>query len=419
MGLAVLTKGPVGFLLPCAAIGLYLLVMSDRQPLSEDFGWKRPLQSARELAWQTVCLFAPRKFWNAFVSMKPWILIATVCAVALPWYVAVSLKTDGAWLSGFLGQHNLGRFTSAMEGHRGPIFYYVPVILVGFFPWSVVLPACLLESWRCSRSQEPDHRGVTFLLGWTAVYVVFFSLAQTKLPNYVLPCYPAMALLTARAVVRWSEGTIQVPNWVPRLGLGSLIAVGGILAIALPVFSHYFLPGYAALGIIGILPLFAGGLAWWWTRQEQRQRALQTLGVGAVGLMLAVFAGTVPWISRAQESPLIGRAAAGMTRGNGQIATYRYFAPNLPFYAKQRVERLKEPEEVSDLLAGPNEVVLCLKAEDYPELADTLGDRLVVQQKIDRFLRNEPILILTKKPVAANENGRTKLVSQPDGIRIR
>jgi len=419
MGLAVLTKGPVGFLLPCAAIGLYLLVMSDRQPLSEDFSWKRPLTSGRELARQTMYLFAPRRFWNALLSMKPWILVATVCAIALPWYIAVSLKTEGAWLSGFWGQHNLGRFTSSMEGHRGPIFYYIPVILVGFFPWSVVLPACLLESWRCSRSQERDHRGATFLLCWATVYVVFFSIAQTKLPNYVLPCYPALALLTGRAIVRWSEGTIRVPHWVPRLGLGSLIAVGGLLAVGLPVFSHYYLPGYAALGGIGLLPLLAGGAAWWRTRQEQRRRALQILGVGAVGLMVVIFTWSVPWISQAQESPLIGRAAGGMTGGSGQIATYRYFAPNLPFYAEQRVERLQEPEQVSDLLAGSDDVVLCLKAEDYPELARSLNGSLVVRQKIDRFLRNEQILIVTKKPSAAANSDRTKLASGPAETRVQ
>ena len=114
--------------------------------------------------------------------------------------------------------------------------------------------------------------------------------------------------------------------------------------------------------------------------------------------MLVVFAWTVPWISQAQESPQVGRASAEFSEGTGTIATYRYFAPNLPFYAEQRIERLKEPQEVRELLAGSDDIVLCLKAEDYQELADKLGDEFVVQQKIDRFLRNEEILIVTKKP---------------------
>lgn len=412
MGLAVLTKGPVGFLLPCAVIGLYLLVMSDRQPLSQELSWKKPLKTCRELGWQSLCLFAPRRFAGALLSMKPWILIATVCAVALPWYIAVSLQTDGAWLNGFLGQHNLGRFTSAMEGHRGPVFYYVPMILAGFFPWSVILPASLLESWRCSKSTEPDHRGTTFLLCWAAVYIVFFSIAQTKLPNYVLPCYPAIALLSARAVVRWSEGAIHVPNWITRLGLGSLIAVGGLLTIALPVFSHFFLPGYAALGGIGLLPLLAGCTAWRWTRQEKRERALKVLGLGAVGLMVVIFACTVPWISQAQESPQIGRASREFSTGTGSIATYRYFAPNLPFYAKQRVERFQKPEDLQAWIDDSEEIVLCLKAKNYQEIAETLGDSFVVQKKIDRFLRNEEILIVTKKPAVDSELDRPRITRQ-------
>jgi hypothetical protein len=140
------------------------------------------------------------------------------------------------------------------------------------------------------------------------------------------------------------------------------------------------------------------------------------LGVGAIGLMVVIFTWSVPWISQAQESPLIGRAAGRMNRGSGQIATYRYFAPNLPFYAKQRVERLKEPEEVSALLAGSEEVVLCLKAEDYAELTDALRDNLVVQQKVDRFLRDEQILILTRKPSTTVDTGGTRLAADPEEI---
>jgi 4-amino-4-deoxy-L-arabinose transferase-like glycosyltransferase len=98
MAFAVLAKGPVGVLLPSVVIGFFLYAFA--------------------------VVHRPR-------------FVVCVAVIALPWYVTVGLKTNGAWLEGFLGQHNLGRFLKPMEGHHGPVLYYPIAMLIGFFPWSV------------------------------------------------------------------------------------------------------------------------------------------------------------------------------------------------------------------------------------------------------------------------------------------
>src|SRR5262249_43598164 len=148
--------------------------------------------------------------------------------VALPWYVWIGAETKTDFLRGFFLTHNLGRFLSPMENHRGPVFYYVLAFVVGFAPWSAFFGlACWYSAgeWKRAKAAEkrssvlPDAGGFgscagvlpqahAFLWCWIAVTFIFFSLAATKLPNYILPLYPPAALLTARFLDCWRRGVV-------------------------------------------------------------------------------------------------------------------------------------------------------------------------------------------------------------------
>src|SRR5690606_29182699 len=110
MGLAALAKGPVGFLLPCAVIGQFRLLMRlpDDRPRSVTY-----LQRLQALLRP----FAPRHFAATLWSMRPLPLIAVVTVVAGPWYWAVGAATQGEFLRQFLLVHHVQRATQAMEGH--------------------------------------------------------------------------------------------------------------------------------------------------------------------------------------------------------------------------------------------------------------------------------------------------------------
>jgi 4-amino-4-deoxy-L-arabinose transferase-like glycosyltransferase len=176
-GLAVLAKGPVGLVLPLTVVGLFLI-------------WERQLRRLLD-----------RRLLGGVV-----LFVLT----AAPWYIWVVLETKGQWLRGFWLKHNQGRFLGAMENHSGPVVYYLLVLIIGLAPWSVFLGAALWESWRRLRAlaagPTPDPEpadepraltpaAVRFLYCWVVVYLVFFSLARTKLPNYILPLYPALAVM--------------------------------------------------------------------------------------------------------------------------------------------------------------------------------------------------------------------------------
>ncbi len=204
-GVAVLAKGPVGLLLP-ATIGFLFLA------------WRWKL--GRLMSWRLVTSFL------------------VFLAVAAPWYVWVGVVTKGAWTAGFWNTHNVGRFTGAMESHSGSFFYYAPTLLLGCAPWCVFFAPTawytLRQTWARSpeapvmekMTRRDERPALQFLLCWITVFFVFFSFSGTKLPNYILPLYPAAALLTARFLDQWRRGEIRPPVWVIGLSLVCLALIG-------------------------------------------------------------------------------------------------------------------------------------------------------------------------------------------------
>src|SRR4051794_1512574 len=162
-GLGVLAKGPIGFVMPAAVAFVFLL-------------WQRQLKYL--LTWRVL------------------LLLLGVVLVAAPWYALVAAETKGAWVAGFLNKHNVRRATEAMEGHSGPFYYYLPVLLLGLLPWSIFLVGIARHAWRrlCDGGED-EKAAVRLLAVWFLSYVVLFTVVRTKLPNYVLPAYPAAALL--------------------------------------------------------------------------------------------------------------------------------------------------------------------------------------------------------------------------------
>lgn len=178
LGFAVLTKGPVGLVLPGLTIMAFLLYLG--------------------------------RFWSVFLEAKPWTGAVLFAGITVPWYVLVILAHGKTYLDTFFGYHNYDRFTGVVNGHAAPIYFYIPVILVGFIPWSLYLPAAIarlklhhIKNWR----QQPRHAHLSiFAIAWFASIFVFFTIAVTKLPSYTLPLLPAAAILVA---LLWSQMLLE------------------------------------------------------------------------------------------------------------------------------------------------------------------------------------------------------------------
>lgn len=348
LGMAVLAKGPVGIVLPAAVLGMYLLVQRLPARGTENVrGWNRLAAACS----QAVRTFAPGHFLRTCWLMRPITALVVVALVALPWYLAVSWRTDGHWVRGFLLDHNLGRATQALEGHGGSFFYYYPLaLLVGFFPWSVFAVPTLLETVRRVRRGEPAKAGFILAVCWIGVYLTLFSLAQTKLPSYITPCYPAVALLVANFVVAWARGDCLCSASWPVAAFACLGLIGlGLGVIAFWAASRY-LPGEQWLALIGCVPMLTAAAAYLAWRRARRTQAAVTFALGAAMLVTAIFGWGAVRVDRHREFDTL-MAAAFSSSHSPRIGTLGVLEPSWVFYLGQPLDHLFDPELTPHLSA--------------------------------------------------------------------
>ncbi|MDP7015690.1 MAG: glycosyltransferase family 39 protein [Pirellulaceae bacterium] len=277
MGIGTLDKGPVALVLPTAVLGMFLLLV---RPTVRD--WSRH--------WIGRGAQLVGHFFRTCWSMRPITAIAAALLVALPWYVWVAIRTDGAWPRGFFLEHNLGRAMQPMEGHDGSTLFYYPItFLIGFMPWSVFLAPILIGLVARLRRNDPWKNGYIFAACWIGVYIGLFSLAQTKLPSYITPGYPGAALLAGCFFYRFARGEAAASAIWTRLAIACNIALGAAMAIGLPLAAREILPGEEWLGALAVIPLACGGFAWWSLSKRRPDRAAYGFLGGALLFVIAAF----------------------------------------------------------------------------------------------------------------------------------
>jgi 4-amino-4-deoxy-L-arabinose transferase-like glycosyltransferase len=385
--LAVLAKGPVGVLLPGAVVFLFLL-------------WSRQLGRLcdRRLGWG----------------------ILAFLLVALPWYAWVTAETKGAFTRGFLWTHNVDRYRSPMENHGGPGFYYALVLVAGFAPWSAFLGLTAwygLKALRQPKATGPavpaetnagDPRGACrFLWCWIGVYFAFFSLSGTKLPNYILPLYPATALLTAFFLDRWRLGVLQPSPWALQLSLIGLalmgIGAGAGLFTTSGVIPFRFLrghafPGLEYLALLGLLPVAAAAGGWWLLRRQRRGELVAAVAAATVLFTgaLAAWGGSVLNDQKAPKE-LAWVIHAHQTEPDIRIGCHQYFQPSLVFYCRREVARLDEEKQAVEFLKGPLPVYLCVPAPIWDGLKKRLDQTYSILGRQRDLYRNCDILVVSNR----------------------
>jgi 4-amino-4-deoxy-L-arabinose transferase-like glycosyltransferase len=338
-GLAVLAKGPVGLVLPGGVIVVFL-------------AWQRQLS----------------RLWDARLPAMMFVFLL----VAAPWYVWVGVETKGAWLSGFFGTHHLTRMRMPMESHSGPLWYYLVVLLVGLAPWSIFLAPAAWHAWRRLRAREgaPDleRTAIRFLIAYFAIYFIFFSVVRTKLPNYVLPAYPAVVLLTAHLLERWRQDEAASPAWVMRASLALLallgvgLAAGLLLAggwLDLRVLRGRSFPDLAAWAWLGVVPV-AGSMTGSWLLYHGRRGGLSASVAGSAVIIAIILAG---WGLQAMEPYKAARQLAlalpaDQIQRDVRVATFGYFQPSLVFYCRREVLRWVNEEQAAAFLQRPLPAIL-------------------------------------------------------------
>jgi 4-amino-4-deoxy-L-arabinose transferase-like glycosyltransferase len=402
MGCAVLAKGPVGVVLPTATIGLFLLYATLPELLERRRkGTSEPLtRRERARAWMTRQLrpFAVARIVNSALAMRPLLLIGVVLLVAAPWYVAVHVLTDGAFTKEFFWTHNFERASAAMEGHRGPIVYYPLAMLIGFFPWSIFAVPVLLSWFRRTGRSSPPRAAYVFAACWIAAYVVTFSIARTKLPNYVLPAYPALALLTAAYLRDWLRGvSVVAPVW-NYAACAVLAGVGIGILIGAPLALPGFLPEVNALPLAAMGGvLLAGAAAWFALARRHRHWAVTSIGTMAVIFTTLVFSVALVEVDRRQPSEALVQAVREHGGDSASLAAFRHLEPSVVYYAGRQIREFSDAREVDEFFQSQPAPYLVTNADELPTLRYSLPDDVIEVARMPRFLKPGEVVVLGRE----------------------
>ena len=202
LGLAVLAKGPAAIILAGGAV----------------------------LLWATLT----KRWRDALQCLHP-AAIVSFCVTALPWYIICSRRNPDFFRI-FIIEHNFKRYLTPEFQHIQPFWYYIPILLIAFAPWTLALIwSAVYGALRVLPARQPS--AITLLLlCWSGFCIVFFSISKSKLPGYILPAIPAIGLLLARSCVALSAEGKKSFRWI-RFAFSFLGLPG---AIALSLIAHYY-----------------------------------------------------------------------------------------------------------------------------------------------------------------------------------
>lgn len=408
MSAAVLVKGPIGVLLPVTIYALYRMWFIGNSPDVPRVarGWARTWRQMQNM-------FAPRVIAGVCWQMRPLTAIAALLIISGPWYAMVCARTSGSWLWGFLGVHNVGRFLNPMDDHSGGALYYPVVMLFGLLPWSILAAPIAIHVVRSLKRRDATSPVQLFALVWVVVYVGFFSLARTKLPSYIVPAYPALALLAGGAIADWVAVPSGFSLFWRRICWGVLLTVGAGALVGFYVLNRLYLPSEQLLWLVALVPCCGAIAGLWLSARDRIRPAMQSLAVTAALMTVILFGFVVVRIDRYQASAQLDRVLRH--RDSPALASFFYFRPSFVFYSKQPFTKLTSPDSVREFFkAHPGTAFVITTGEHMFRLAGGMPEGVSILEERPRFLQRGNIVVLGRREQTGNAQPRLASTSMGD-----
>lgn len=310
--------------------------------------------------------------WRRLRPAWGWLIAA---AVVLPWCIAIGVVSHGDFFRRSVGVNFLGKVASGQEAHGLPPGYHLLVFLIAFWPGSYFAASVLPQVWRERRTLP-----VRYLLCWIVPHWVVFESIATKLPHYVLPTYPAIAIMTAGLLaqggVLWRNGPRA--RW-GRVALGAYAvlwclvgcALAGAGAVLLWKLEHQFsVPALVLAG--GVLPLV--GLAMWQIWRSELCYAALSSAVAAALLYVGLFTVVVPQLRTIWLAPrLVELVQAHKPCAHTQVYSVSFSEPSLVFLIGGKVVLTGAPQAAQAMRDHPACTAALVDVRDRKAFVDALG----------------------------------------------
>lgn len=313
MGFSMLSKGLIGIVLPGAVLVLYTLIERD---------WR---------------------LWRRLHLGKGLLLFAVI---ALPWFVAVSLRNPDFFHFFFIHEH-FQRFLTK-EAHRvQPWYFFIVILIAGMLPWTFTMLGALRHAWRAD-APTAAFKSQRLLLVWSAFIFVFFSISDSKLPSYILPIFPSLALLIGAYLTRLRDKTLA---W--QLVPVAVLALAGLMTAPLairtehnpldvPLLQHYIYWAMAAL----VLLLIGLGLAIWLLRRGRRTPALVAASLLTLVAFQVAINGHESFAPR-MSAYALAQVIKPYVRANAPFYSVYMYDQTLPYYIHHTFIQVQYQDELA------------------------------------------------------------------------
>ncbi|MBN8920183.1 MAG: glycosyltransferase family 39 protein [Rhizobiales bacterium] len=307
----------------------------------------------------------------------PWFLL-----LVLPWFIAIFSRAGEAFLAESVGHDMLSKVFSGQESHGAPPGYYFLLFWLTFWPGAPLALLAARGVWRLRA--EPSVR---FLLAWLVPSWLVFELVITKLPHYVLPLYPAIAILTAVAIERSALSNSRRMRWMTLTWpfLTTVAPVLGVLGLI------WFSSRAAFVAIpVAVVAGMLGFLAWRVYERHTADHTVVLCSAAAIALYVTAFGFVLPSLRVGFPTPAIARAVTAAQCGDAGVAAAGYHEPSLVFRVGTGV-RLTDGSGVADFMRdGDCRIGIVERRQERAFLrrAEALGLRYSSVRRIEAFTVN-------------------------------
>ena len=350
------------------------------------------------------------KIWTRLRLFSGTILFLIITA---PWFVLVAQRNP-EFLEFFFIHEHLQRFTQDAHSRTGPIYYFIPLLLIGIAPWCLQVPGAIAQAWH---ERRREFSAAWLLVCWFAVIFAFFSMSHSKLPGYIIPIFPALALIIGNRLDRLlgHTNTMALPWKFQTLGFALLGCVGFFFLDAIgkqarpDEIEAYAQYTYWVVAALIALVSFSAYAAW-----QSKRNGIQSVVSFACGFFLcAIIAGT--------GHETLGRAVSGFDLAERvktsipekvNFYSVRLLDHTVPFYLGRTMIMVEAPDELEfgvnqepELWMPTLEAFITRWQEDQtayalmvPEQFDALKAQNFPMQEVDRDSRR----VIVKHPDTAN-----------------
>jgi len=301
--LAVMTKGLIGILIPGMVIGVWIILLGE---------------------------------WRVLKTMYLPSGLLLFLLIAAPWHILVDRANPEFFNFYFIHEHFL-RYLTKIHGRYKPAWFFVPVVLLGLFPWSAFLIQAVKHNLPPSWRERHEHRDTLFLLLWAGLVFLFFSASSSKLIPYILPIFPPLSLLIGRYLAEvWDRR--DFPGI--RAGYAALLIVTLGLTVALIALPDYHSsPDVQKLGkspyMFAAVLITGTAVTWFMSRRKNFRWAF--LSLTATTVLFSIVVNAAASFADMRSSKSLALVLKQRLQPGDEVASYDTYYQDLPVYLERRI----------------------------------------------------------------------------------